>query len=104
MINICYGKDEIYQRRNMSTSGLMGIYLQARMDSEKNCILVIIGVDEYGKKELVAIDDGFRESKESWQGLLLDIKSRGLIHSPALAVGDGALGFWGSLTEEYPNK
>jgi len=45
---------------------------------------------------LVAIDDGFRESKESWQGLLLDIKSRGLIHSPALAVGDGALGFLGS--------
>ena len=79
-----------------------GIYLQARMESEKNCILVIIGVDEYGKKELVAIDDGFRESKESWQGLLLDIKSRGLIHSPALAVGDGALGFWGALTEEYP--
>ena len=58
------------------------------MESEKNCILVIIGVDEYGKKEVVAIDDGFRESKESWQGLLLDIKSRGLIHAPALAVGE----------------
>ena len=58
------------------------------MESEKNCILVIIGVDEYGKKELVAIDDVFRESKESWQRLLLVIKSRGLIHAPALAVGD----------------
>ena len=51
---------------------------------------------------MVTIDDGFRESKKSWQGLLLDIKSRGLVHSPSLAVGEGALGFWGTLTEEYP--
>ena len=80
-----------------------GVYLQARMESEKNCILVIVGVDEYGKKEVVAIDDGFRESKESWQGLLRDLKSRGLKHAPKLAVGDGALGFWGALTEEYPD-
>jgi transposase-like protein len=96
----------LWQRRDLSKKKYVyfwvdGIYLQARMESEKNCILVIIGVDEYGKKEVVAIDDGFRESKESWQGLLLDIKSRGLIHAPALAVGDGALGFWGALTEEY---
>ena len=81
-----------------------GIYLQARMESEKNCILVIVGADEYGKKEVVAIDDGFRESKESWRGLLLDLKSRGLKHGPKLAVGDGALGFWGALTEEYPDS
>ena len=102
-----YDQYLLWQRRDLSKKKYVyfwvdGIYLQARMESEKNCILVIIGVDEYGKKELVAIDDGFRESKESWQGLLLDIKSRGLIHSPALAVGDGALGFWGALTEEYP--
>ncbi len=63
------------------------------MESEKNCILVIVGVDEYGKKEVVTIDDGFRESKESWQGLLLDIKSKSLVRAPALAVGDGTLGF-----------
>ena len=102
-----YDQYLLWQRRDLSKKKYVyfwvdGIYLQARIESEKNCILVIIGVDEYGKKELVAIDDGFRESKESWQGLLLDIKSRGLIHSPALAVGDGALGFWGALAEEYP--
>jgi transposase-like protein len=74
------------------------------MESEKNCILVIVGVDEYGKKEVVAIDDGFRESKESWQGLLLDLKGRGLKHAPKLAIGDGALGFWSALTEEYPDS
>ena len=102
-----YDQYLLWQRRDLTKKKYVyfwvdGIYLQARMESEKNYILVIIGVDEYGKKELVAIDDGFRESKESWQGLLLDIKSRGLIHSPALAVGDGALGFWGALAEEYP--
>ena len=96
MINIYRGKGEIYQRKNMSIFWVDGIYLQARMESEKNCILVIVGVDEYGKKEVVAIDDGFRKSKESWQGLLLDLKSRGLKHAPKLAIGDGALGFWGA--------
>lgn len=79
-----------------------GVYLQARMESEKNCILTIIGADEYGKKEVIAIDDGIRESKESWNNLLLDLKSRGLSYAPKIAVGDGALGFWGALTEQYP--
>lgn len=96
-----------WQKRDLSKKRYVyfwadGVYLQARMESEKNCILVIIGVDEYGKKELVAVDDGFRESKESWQGLLFDLKNRGLTHAPKLAVGDGALGFWGALTEQYP--
>jgi putative transposase len=79
-----------------------GVYLKARMESEKNCILVIIGADKNGKKEIVAINDGFRESKESWRDLLLDLQSRGLKSSPKLAVGDGALGFWGALDEIYP--
>lgn len=79
-----------------------GVYLQARMESEKNCILVIIGADEYGKKEVIAIDDGIRESKESWSSLLLDLKSRGLSYAPKIAVGDGSLGFWGALSEQYP--
>ena len=97
----------LWQRRDLSKKKHLhfwvdGIYLQARMESEKNCILVIIGVDEYGTKKLIVIDDGFIESKEIWQGLLLDIKTRDLIHSPALAVGGGALGFWWALTEEYP--
>jgi transposase-like protein len=97
-----------WQQRDLSKKKYVyfwadGVYLQARMESEKNCILVIVGADEHGKKEVVAIDDGFRESKESWRGLLLDLKSRGLKQAPKLAVGDGALGFWGALTEEYPD-
>ncbi len=79
-----------------------GVYLQARMDNEKTCMLVIVGADEFGNKELVALIDGVRESKAAWRELLLDLRSRGLVYSPHLAVGDGALGFWGALTEVYP--
>jgi len=77
-----------------------GIHLQARMD-EKQCVLVIIGVTVQGKKELVALETGFRESKESWLSLLRNIRERGLKKAPKLAVGDGALGFWGALTEIF---
>jgi putative transposase len=80
-----------------------GIYLEARMESEKSCILVIIGADHNGKKELVAVVDGFRESKLSWSNLLLDLKMRGLLAGPKLAIGDGSLGFWGAIAESYPN-
>jgi transposase-like protein len=79
-----------------------GIYLQARMESEKSCVLVIIGADETGKKELVALIDGFRESKESWLECLRHLRQRGLKHAPRLAIGDGALGFWGALNELFP--
>jgi len=79
-----------------------GIYLSARMEDAKSCVLVIIGVTPEGKKELLAIEDGFRESKDSWQSLLRNLKDRGLTCGPELAVGDGALGFWGALEEEYP--
>ncbi len=79
-----------------------GIYLQARMEESKNCVLVIIGVTPKGNKELVALSVGFRESKNSWSDLLLDMKSRGLKQSPLLAIGDGALGFWGALSEVFP--
>lgn len=79
-----------------------GIYLSARMESDKTCLLVIVGADEHGNKELVAIEDGFRESKESWSALLRDLKARGLKAGPQLAVGDGALGFWGAVAEIFP--
>lgn len=79
-----------------------GIYLQARMEEAKNCVLVIIGVTPEGVKELVGLEIGFRESKDSWKELLLDIQSRGLEASPLLAIGDGALGFWGALNEVHP--
>jgi transposase-like protein len=78
-----------------------GIHLQARMEDSADCVLVIIGVTEQGNKELLALEAGHRESKESWLCLLRDIKHRGLKEAPKLAVGDGALGFWGALTEIY---
>ena len=79
-----------------------GIYLEARMENETSCILVIIGVTADGTKELVSLIDGFRESKESWRELLRDLKRRGLSEGADLAIGDGALGFWVALAEEYP--
>ncbi|HAT9304718.1 TPA: IS256 family transposase [Legionella pneumophila subsp. pneumophila] len=80
-----------------------GIYLQVRMEESKACVLVIIGVDERGQKDLIAMEAGYRESKESWLTLLRDLKSRGLHQAPKLAAGDGALGFWGALNEIYPD-
>lgn len=73
-----------------------------RLDDQKSCLLVILGADEHGNKELIAVNDGYRESKASWKEILLDVKQRGLKNSPKLAVGDGALGFWAALEEEYP--
>lgn len=78
-----------------------GIYCNVRME-EKHCLLVIIGVTEEGKKELVALEDGYRESELSWKGVLRDLKRRGLEECPKLAIGDGALGFWKALGQIYP--
>ena len=78
-----------------------GIYSNVRMD-DKLCLLVIVGVTETGVKELVAVEDGFRESSDSWYGLLSSLRSRGLKTGPKLAVGDGALGFWNALAKVFP--
>ena len=78
-----------------------GIYSQVRMD-ERLCLLVIIGVTEHGHKELIAVEDGYRESTSSWEELLTGLRQRGLEVSPKLAVGDGALGFWSALNKIYP--
>jgi len=77
-----------------------GIHMNVRMDKQKLCLLVIIGARADGVKEIVALEDGFRESTQSWRELLLDLKHRGLT-APELAVADGALGFWRALTEVY---
>ena len=79
-----------------------GIHLQARLEDEKQCILVIIGATPEGKKELVGFSDGARESAHDWRGLLLDLKRRGLTIPPKLAVADGGLGFWKALGEVWP--
>ena len=78
-----------------------GIYTNVRMDPDRQCLLVIIGATEDGRKELVALCDGYRESAQSWRELLLDLKQRGLSMGPRLAIGDGALGFWKALREVY---
>jgi len=67
------------------------------MAEGKQCVLVLVGADEYGRKELLAMTDSFHKSTQSWRELLLDLKRRGLKQDPKLAVGDGALGFWTAL-------
>ena len=79
-----------------------GIYFQARLEDDKQSMLVIIGATPEGKKELVGFLDGYRESTQSWRELLLDLKARGLSVPPKLAIGDGAMGFWGALEEVWP--
>jgi putative transposase len=98
---------EVWRKQDLSKKRYVyfwvdGVYLQARME-EKQCILVIIGADEFGNKEVVSVTDGFRESEQSWIEVLLDLKSRGLEIGPKLAVGDGALGFWKALRKIYPD-
>ena len=68
-----------------------GIYANVRLDDERSCLLVLIGATREGKKELVAVSDGYRESKASWREMLLDLKARGLKMAGKLAIGDGAL-------------
>ena len=79
-----------------------GIHVNIRLEEHKLCLLVMIGVRADGRKELVALADGYRESTESWADLLRDCKRRGM-RAPVLAVGDGALGFWGALREVFPD-
>ena len=79
-----------------------GIYFNIRLSEDRPCLLVLMGVREDGRKELVGIQDGFRESKESWGDFLQNMKARGLVIDPSLAIGDGALGFWGAIEETFP--
>ena len=79
-----------------------GIHVQARLEDDAQCLLVIIGATPEGKKELIGLTDGVRESKQSWRELLLDLKRRGLSIGPELAVADGALGFWQAIEEVWP--
>lgn len=96
-----------FEKRDLSARNYVyiwadGVYFQAPMEQESQCMLVIIGATPEGKKELVGFTDGYRESTQSWRELLLDLKARGLKTPPKLAVGDGALGFWAALREVFP--
>jgi transposase-like protein len=79
-----------------------GIYCNVRLDEERQCLLVIIGATADGRKQLLAVHDGFREAELSWIEVLEDLKRRGLEIAPKLAVGDGALGFWAALRKVFP--
>jgi transposase-like protein len=101
---------EEWSRRDLSNEEYVyiwadGIHVNVRLENEgnqKQCLLVLMGATADGRKELIAVIDGVRESKQSWQELLLDLKQRGLTKPPKLAVGDGALGFWAALREVFP--
>jgi len=98
---------EHWRKRDLSAKRYVyvwadGIYLQARLEDAKQCILVIIGATPEGRKELLGFTDGARESAQDWRELLLDLQSRGLVVAPELAVADGALGFWKALGELWP--
>jgi len=95
-----------WQKRDLSKKRYVyvwadGVYCNVRMD-EKVCLLVIIGSDEAGNKELIAVSDGYRESEASWSDVLLDLKQRGLKSDPKVAIGDGALGFWKAIAKCWP--
>src|SRR5262245_35734108 len=79
-----------------------GVHFNIRLEEDRQCILVLMRATADGKKELIALSDGFRESEQSWKALLLDCQARGLTIAPKLAVGDGALGFWKALRQVFP--
>jgi len=80
-----------------------GVHFNIRLEQDRLCCLVLIGVRADGRKELIAVSDGYRESTESWSEFLRDLKRRGM-RAPVLAIGDGALGFWGALREVFPDS
>ena len=97
---------EIWNRRDLSNCRYVylwadGIHFNIRLEEERQCILVLMGATQDGRKELVGILDGYRESEQSWRELLLELKNRGLQEAPKIAVGDGALGFWAALRKVF---
>ena len=97
-----------WQRRDLSARRYVylwadGVYLQARLEPQAECMLVLIGATPEGKKELLGFQVGVRESAQSWRELLVDLKARGLAIAPELATGDGALGFWKALEAVFPS-
>src|SRR5512143_2227222 len=97
---------EAWSKRSLSGNRYVyvwadGVHFNIRLEGGRQCILVLMGATAEGKKELIAIADGYRESEQSWKELLLDCKARGLEVEPALAIGDGALGFWKAMRQVW---
>ena len=98
---------DAWRRRSLASKRYVyvwadGIHCNVRLEDGKPCVLVVMGATEDGKKELIAVEDGVRESEQSWKELLLDVKARGLEVGPELAIADGALGFWKALPQVWP--
>ncbi len=103
------GDDPWVLRRDLSARQYVyvwadGVYLQARMEPQAECMLVLMGATPEGKKELIGFQTGMRESGQSWKELLVDLKARGLVVAPQVAIGDGALGFWKALDEAFRRR
>ena len=101
------GEYQEWSRRDLSDKRYVyfwvdGIHANVRLDEERSCILVVMAADTHGNKDLVAVSDGYRESKATWREVLLDLKRRGLRFAPKLTIGDGALGFWAAVREVFP--
>jgi len=103
----CWEADhEVWRCRDLSDKEYVyiwadGVYCKARLEA-KQCLLVVMGSTKEGRKELIAVQDGYRESEDSWRELLEDLKRRGMRAAPKLAAGDGAMGFWAALRKVYP--
>jgi transposase-like protein len=98
---------DAWSKRSLADNGYVyvwadGIHCNVRLEEDQLCLLVLIGATQDGRKELIAVAEGYRESEQSWRALLLDVRSRGLVIEPKLATGDGALGFWKALKKVWP--
>ena len=99
---------ELFRKRDIRSKRFAyiwayGVHFRIRLEDDRLCTLVLIGVRDDGSKELIAVEDGYRESKESWLSVLRDLAERG-VEAPLLAIGDGALGFWSALREVWPQS
>ena len=108
MLQVWQGEYEDWSKRDLSGRHYVyvwadGLYFGCRLSDDRPCLLVLMGATADGKKELIAMVDGQRESETSWSSLLLDCKSRGLTTAPKLATGDGSLGFWIALGKVFPS-
>jgi len=100
-------EQEAWSRRDLTGKEYVyfwadGVYFNIRLEEERQCILLLMGATNDGRKELIGLLDGYRESEQSWRELMTDLKARGLKAAPKVAVGDGALGFWAALRKVFP--
>jgi putative transposase len=101
------GEFDVWSKRSLEGKRYVyvwadGVHFNIRLEQDRQCILVLMGATADGKKELIAVTDGYRESEQSWKELLGDVKARGLEIEPSLAIGDGALGFWKAVRQVWP--